>query len=374
MPVTEIPLDASTREEDVTILHGKNLLLKLIENKEVKQFLSGKDVEQFLSTEDLCFKGFRETMNSLFKVQRDFQSALERALYEIERGFFISVRRRLRVRYPIYSGRTLRELSREPFPKQVLVEYKKRNSALMKRLLKTDQELLKCEEKIKEFNKNLEVLYPTVILRCSMCGSPIVKEREKPGTRLIHVPPGAGGISYSTYLHLEHLGFDVVKGEFKGSVKCTFCGHVIEREEALRTHIHWLKDPILKLWESNLWLEDYVSRLLRSMQWDTWSHVSVLGASGVRHEVDVLGVKGSYVLVCECKTGHVTRQDVFNFWAKVYDIRSHVSMLALIEQLPEPETREFVVKNPSVVLLENLGEKKKSQITEELRKGKIGQI
>lgn len=39
MPVTEIPLHALTREEDVTILHGKNLLLKLIENKEVKQFL-----------------------------------------------------------------------------------------------------------------------------------------------------------------------------------------------------------------------------------------------------------------------------------------------------------------------------------------------
>lgn len=373
MPVTEIPLDASTREEDVTILHGKNLLLKLIENKEVKQFLSGKDIEQFLSTEDLCFKGFRETMNNILKVQRDFQSVLERAVYETERGFFISARRRLRARYPIYSGRILRELSREPFPKQLLVEYKKRNSALMKRLLKTDQELLKCEEKIKEFNKNLEVLYPTVLLRCSMCGSPVVKEREKSGTKP-PVPSRYRGFWYSRYLHPEHIGFDVVKGEIKGSIKCAFCGHVIEREKALRTHIHWLKDPILKLWEGNLWLEDYVSRLLRSVQWNTWSHVSVLGSSGVRHEVDVLGVKGSYVLVCECKTGHVTRQDVFNFWAKVYDIRSHVSMLALIEQLPEPETKEFVVKNPSVVLLENLGEKKKRQIAEELKIGKIGQI
>ena len=54
MPVTEIPLDSSAREENVTILHGKNLLLKIIENERVKQFLSRTDVREFLSTDDIC--------------------------------------------------------------------------------------------------------------------------------------------------------------------------------------------------------------------------------------------------------------------------------------------------------------------------------
>jgi len=123
-----------------------------------------------------------------------------------------------------------------------------------------------------------------------------------------------------------------------------------------------------------MWFEDYMSRLLRAEGWKTWSSVYVLGSSGVRHEIDVLGVKGDYVLICECKTGHVDRAQVFNFWAKVYDIRAHVSILALIDELPEPETKEFVSKNPSVSLLEKLGNKRKKEIVGELKGSVVGKI
>jgi len=69
-----------------------------------------------------------------------------------------------------------------------------------------------------------------------------------------------------------------------------------------------------------------------------------------------------YSLLCECKSGRVRREEVFNFWTKVYDIRSHFSMLALTGELPDPETREFLEKNPSVICLENLGKKTKKEI------------
>jgi len=65
--------------------------------------------------------------------------------------------------------------------------------------------------------------------------------------------------------------------------------------------------------------------------------------------------------------GKVRRRDVFNLWAIGQDLKSHVSVLALVGRLPETETREFVSKDLSMVLLENLGEKKKSQIIKELR-------
>ena len=78
--------------------------------------------------------------------------------------------------------------------------------------------------------------------------------------------------------------------------------------------------------------------------------------------------------MCECKTGNVSRQDVFNFWAKAYDIRSHVNMLVLVEALPEPETREFVTKNPSLFLFEDLGKKKRSEIVSELKSSIVGRI
>ena len=76
MPITEIPLDSSAREEDVTVLHGKNLLLKIIENKDVKQFFSDEHVRRFLSTDDLCCKPFRETMNRIIELEESIGRGL----------------------------------------------------------------------------------------------------------------------------------------------------------------------------------------------------------------------------------------------------------------------------------------------------------
>ncbi len=364
MPVTEVPLDSSTREEDVTILHGKNLLLKLIENEQMKRFASDKAVEQFLSTEDMCFKGFREPMERLVEIEARMNRDLEGQL------------RFLRERLFIYSRTPPRLLSRKPLkikrereiPKYALTANMKEMSILMRSLKTRDNEMLSLEQKVREFNKNLEVLYPAVLLRCPNCGSPITRERKLPRTRL-----HSGERDLERFVErLPEL--EIVKGEFKGSMKCSVCELTIEREKAIRTHFHAIKESIRTLWTGHSWLEFYIANLLNSMEWQTWSHVHILGSSGVRHEVDVLGVKKGYLLVCECKTGHVTREDVFNFWAKVYDIRSHVSMLALIEGLPEPETREFLAKNPSVLLLENLGDKRRKQIIKDLEGGILGRV
>jgi hypothetical protein len=49
-------------------------------------------------------------------------------------------------------------------------------------------------------------------------------------------------------------------------------------------------------------------------------------------------------------------------------------MLSRIGELPEPETREFVSKNPSVFLLEKMGEKGRKAIKEEAQKGILRKI
>jgi len=67
LPVTEIPLDSSTREEDVIILHGRNLLLKLIERPDRKRIISEEENSQLLSTDDLCYKGFREIVEKCLR-------------------------------------------------------------------------------------------------------------------------------------------------------------------------------------------------------------------------------------------------------------------------------------------------------------------
>lgn len=355
LPVTDIPLDSSAREEDVTILHGKNLLLKLIEDKDTKQFMSQAELEHFLSTDDLCAKDFRETMDRMLEVEHQVATLLERDVEE-----YLYFKRRF-ARREVLGGRvTFRQSPRET---DFVSHIRARMGASVRRAQELDKTLPDLEQKIKAFNGDLEVLDPIVLLRCPKCRTPIVREI-----------PGRADSDARLGRYSREVKREVLKGELKRPVKCAFCESIINRENAKRTHLHIMKQSIRKLWEGNLWLEDYFSRLLKSLGWQTWPHVHVLGSSGVRHEIDVLGVKGSYVLVCECKTGRVSRQMVFNFWAKVYDIRSHVGMLALIDQLPEPETKEFVAKNPSVVLLERLGEKGKSQILEELRTSMLGKI
>jgi len=91
-----------------------------------------------------------------------------------------------------------------------------------------------------------------------------------------------------------------------------------------------------------------------------------MGASGMLHEVDVLAIRDESIIACECKTGKVSRNDVFNFCTKVSDLKVHLSILALIHGFPEPETRKFVKKNPAIIGLENMGNREEIEILEEL--------
>jgi len=43
---------------------------------------------------------------------------------------------------------------------------------------------------------------------------------------------------------------------------------------------------------------------------------------------------------------------VFDFLTKVDDIKAHFSIYAMMNELPEPETREFIRKNHQTLLRE----------------------
>jgi len=48
-------------------------------------------------------------------------------------------------------------------------------------------------------------------------------------------------------------------------------------------------------------------------------------------------------------------------------LKAHLSILALIGELPEPETREFVKKYPSIITLENMGKIREADILADLK-------
>ncbi|MGO9643772.1 MAG: hypothetical protein ACLPY5_03375 [Candidatus Bathyarchaeia archaeon] len=345
MPITDIPLDEVVRKENGIILHGKNRLLKVVEDYDVKQFLSQKDLHELLSTRDICGKGFREIMDELIETEWQGGTGLERAS-----GRSWSTRRLLKSKMTRERG----------VGRKIVGELE---SSIQKL-----QKLPGLEQKIKRFNKNLRVLDPVVLVSCPKCRIPInVKEgseelSSKRDEIRFWVP-----FFRSSKLH-------VLKGELRRSVRCEFCGNIVTKANAKRTNLPTIKRNIRLCWESGLWLEEYFSRLLTDLGWRTWPHVQVQGSSGVRYEVDVLGVKGSSILVCQCKSGSVSNQFLSNFSTKIYDIRPQVSILASTERLPKSAMRETVAKDPSMILLEKIGEKGKKHIMNQLRSRILGKI
>ena len=68
------------------------------------------------------------------------------------------------------------------------------------------------------------------------------------------------------------------------------------------------------------------------------------------------------------KTGKVSRNSVFNFCIKVNDLKAHVSILAMLGELPEPDTRAFLMRNPAIIRLENMGKIPEREVIADLDK------
>jgi len=100
----------------------------------------------------------------------------------------------------------------------------------------------------------------------------------------------------------------------------------------------------------------------------------MLGMSGIPHEIDILGIKKGFILIAECKTGKLARSDIFTFSTKITDLKSHVALFMSLLPLPDPETREFLTKNPMVILLENACEFKEEGIEVKLSEGALRNI
>jgi hypothetical protein len=332
MPVKTIELDGSVREEDVTLLLGKNIILKLVEDRKTEQLLSRPEVKVLLKTEDLCHKSLVEKMNLLLELLK--WSDLEDKMLEIlvEAYEALPLIRPKEKKTPTFTWRNIAKKFRDHFFKIV----KER-----------DQKIIELEERVKDSNHDLIVTRPSVMFSCPRCKAPVICLRTE--------------------------RFELQLGEFNRTMKCFFCKTLITREEVNRHPIHEIIPTVEEVWRTGLWLEEYLASILRSLEWQTWTRVSMLGTSGIRHEVDLLAIKRGFILVGECKTGKVSREDVFTFSTKMSDLRSHFGLFGLLRELPETETREFMNRNPALILLEKMCELKRKDLIERLQSS-IGKI
>jgi len=355
MPVKTIELDGSVREEDVTVIIGRNIILKLVEDKRAEELLSTSEVKSLLKTEDLCHTSFVEKMNSLLRLL-DWSDLSELHLDTMSSAvialFLVGVYMREFVALPKNKVAALPDTGKiERFTDDFFNAIRKR-----------DQQIIELEEKLVDFNPDVTVVRPSVMFSCPRCGAPVVSSGEV-----------REGIPDRPRKSTSEKGVAFQLGEFKGSRKCVYCKNSITRDEVKRHPIHEVIPTIEEVWRTGLWLEEYVASILRSLEWQTWTRVNILGTSGIRHEVNLLAIKKGFVLVGECKTGKVSREDVFTFSTKMTDLRCHLGLFGLLGELPEPETREFMKKNPAVTLIEKMCDLKRKDLIERFQNA-IGKI
>jgi RNase P subunit RPR2 len=340
---------------NIKIIHERNILLKIVEDEHLNALLNENAVKRLLSIPNLCHNEVRMLIDNLMRLEATltmpkfvrgflrFGRKVE-ALQELS-NVFTDLFKNLKKSeyYQILEKDIMGSLEKgfkERFEKMSSEDEENLRINLLsslgvvvteKQLLREDRKLVSIEKKIKEKNGS-EILVPFQVLICPNCNVVLSTE------------------------------------EYKTSKKCAMCHKSIRRNKAKMVYVHGVPQPVKEVWSRNLWFEAFIGKLLRKLKWKTYLHVLVLGSSGIFHEVDILAIKKGTVLVSECKTGKVKRQDVFNFWAKVTDLKAHMGLLVLLQGLPESETRRFIEKNPMIISLEKVRELKEDQIIDKLMK------
>jgi len=262
-------------------------ILQLFEDEDVKRLLARKEVVEFLSTDNLCHKGFRSAVDKILALESGFEYDLEEETFDLK-SEFDTVESVLREHYPEHFPAGLARIPGHVLEESMSIGFHVDRN--LKRTVKASERILQRYERdvarqhatIRAYNPNVDVLDAVTVLTCPRCRAPILRERTT------HAP------------HLE-----IVRGIPAGSVECIVCRSQLDARTAQRVDLHFMKRAIQEVWMKGVWLEDYISRLLRLMGWRTWTHVYAFGSSGIRHQVDVLGEKKGFVLLCECKTGRL---------------------------------------------------------------------
>lgn len=334
MPINIEQLDASASEENVTLLLGRNILLKIVEDLDSKSLLKDPLVEKLISASDLCGERVVRAMDNLLKSDVLHEPPLSwtsqsKPLIRWGVDFFENIpsstitaetktafqTRNYEVSF-LNAAATLSHLEPGRLAKSGLV--------------KRDRKLQELGQEVKGLT-GLDMLEPTVVIFC------------------------------------PHCKWILSIGEFKGPLKCGNCGKEASRSQGKRIPVHRVSHPIRRVWGAGLWFEAYVARLFRTLGWKTWLKVYIMGSSGVSHEIDVLAIKGGNIAVTECKTGRVSRNDVFNFLTKTQDLKVHLGLIALLGELPEAETKDFVKKNRVLSLMEGMSKMKEDQIVDRMK-------
>lgn len=105
--------------------------------------------------------------------------------------------------------------------------------------------------------------------------------------------------------------------------ECKHCGNMATKpSEAEQIAVATLSKSILGVIDNNIWLEEGIGWAFRREQFDVFVAYSLMGGSGVWHEIDVVAEKrkAKSRVLAECKSRAVGTGDVFILAGKMRDI------------------------------------------------------
>ncbi|KKP91967.1 MAG: hypothetical protein UR94_C0008G0004 [Parcubacteria group bacterium GW2011_GWA2_36_10] len=136
--------------------------------------------------------------------------------------------------------------------------------------------------------------------------------------------------------------------------KCTYC-QTNTNWSASHTAVRFVDSQVAD-YLTGLWFEDYMAKLLNSLGWKTWCHGSIMGSSGIDHQVDILAINNSQgrTLIGECKTGKINKEQVFDLSAQYYDIKSNLGFLFSLQPVDNNRLKDYMKRTAGLCLLDNL--------------------
>lgn len=264
MPYKVEPLDSSyVKEENIVIILGRNILLKIIENAQTKVLLDDEHVKRFVSTENLCNDENRSLIDKLIEKEQSIKApSLVRKLIEEKDKLEMmgpcleSLERIMRgvLQSKLYKSlekKLSKDIIQESTPEKILSDENLRADLLLRvKGQITEEQIGTYEKELLSIDKEIEkkagfrLIIPSTLMICPNCNVVLYDQ-------------------------------EIVNG------KCYSCNAEMSHENVKRVPIYEMPDNIKKVWQSNLWFEAYVANLLRKLDFRTWTNVHVMGASGI---------------------------------------------------------------------------------------------
>lgn len=145
--------------------------------------------------------------------------------------------------------------------------------------------------------------------------------------------------------------------------QCPKCSEPITEES--KVDVTYLDKTAYSFLDGGIWFEEYVRRLLEEQDWKVWTHVSVMGSSGILHPIDVLAIKNGRVLIAECKTGAIDARDISHFMTQKSDIPSHFGLFMSVMNCSSKNNANLLKVSTSC-LIHEIGNKTDTEITKEI--------